>query len=69
MPVSFCPVNPDASSTEVIEQHIPSGFVLTLMENGFPKSKKLVIDSSEKCMTNFIKKLHEMAREVYYAKR
>ena len=69
MPVSSCPANPDASSTEVIEQHIPSGFVLTLIENGFSTPKEFVIDSSENCMTNFIKKLHEMAREVYYSKR
>ena len=69
MPVSSCPANPDASSTEVIEQHIPSGFALTLIENGYSTPKEFVIDSSENCMTNFIKKLHEMAREVYYSKR
>ena len=55
MPVSYCPANPDASSTEVIEQHIPSGFALTLIENGFSTPKEFVIDSSENCMTNFIK--------------
>ena len=67
--VSFCPANPDASSTEVIEQHTPSGFALTLIENGFSTPKEFVIDSSKNCMTNFIKKLHEMSRKVYYAKR
>ena len=69
MPVSSCPVHPEASSTEVIEQHIPSGFALTLIENGFSTPKKFAIQSSENCMTNFIRKLHEMARGVYYAKR
>ena len=67
MPVSSCPFNPDASSTEVIEQHIPSGSALTLTENGFSTPKEFVIDSSANCMTKFIKKLHEMEREVYYA--
>ena len=69
MPVSSCPANPGASSTEVIEQHITSGLALTLIEDGFSTPKEFVIDSSKNCVTNFIKKLHEMAREVYYAKR
>ena len=69
MPVSSCPVNSDASSTEVIEQQTPSGFALTLIENGFSIPKEFVIDSSKNCMTNYIKNLHEMAGEVYYAKR
>ena len=61
MPVSLCPAKADASLTEVIEQHIPSDFALTLIENGFSAPKEFVIDSSENCMTKFIKKLHEMA--------
>ena len=35
MPFSTFPANPDASSTEIVEQHILSGFPLTLIENGF----------------------------------
>ena len=42
MPVSSCPVNLDASSTEIIEHYIASGFALTLIENGFSTPKKLL---------------------------
>ena len=52
MPVSSCL---EASSTEVIEQHIPSGFALTLIENGFSTRKEFVIDCSDNCMTNLSK--------------
>ena len=68
MPVWSCPANPDSSSIEVTEQRIPYGFALTLIENGFSTPKEFVIDSSENCMKNFIKKLHEMTREVYFAR-
>ena len=69
MPVSSCPVNPDASSTEVIEQHIPSGFVLTLFEKGSSTTKEFVIHSSENSMTNFIKKNYMRWREKYTIQR
>ena len=55
-PVSSCPDNPDASSTEVVEQHIPSGFALTLIKNRFSTPKEFVINSFENCVTNSVKK-------------
>ena len=61
MIASSCEALPDASSTEDVEQYIPSGFALTLIENGFSTPKKFVIDSSENFMTNFIKKPLAMA--------
>ena len=68
MPVSSCPVNLDASSTEVLEQHIPSGFALTLIEDCFSTPKEFVIDSSENCMTIFLKN-YMRRRERYYMQR
>ena len=56
MPVSSCPVNSDASSTEIIGQNITSSFALTLIENGFATPKEFVNESSENYMTNIIKK-------------
>ena len=54
IPVSSCPANLDASSTEVIQKHIPSGYALTSIENGFSTAKEFITDSCEKFMTDFL---------------
>ena len=69
IPLTETPTSSSSSSTNTIEVHEPCGFCLTVIEHGNSIPLHVETDSSEDCMKNFVKMLHQLAKEAHGAKR
>ena len=68
-PVSSCKGPSDKAFTQVKEIHEPCGFALTVIDHHSSKPIFHHVDSSPACMTNFVKMLHKLARDIHQQKR
>ena len=68
-PVSTCKWPSDKAFTQIKEIHEPCGFALTVIDHHSSKPIFHHVDTSPACMTNFVKMLHKLARDIYQQKR
>ena len=68
-PVSACKVTSDKSFTLVRGVHERCGFALTVLDHHSSKPIFHHSDSSPSCMTNFVKILYKLARDIYQQKK
>ncbi|XP_075250893.1 uncharacterized protein LOC142343091 [Convolutriloba macropyga] len=71
MPMGFAdiPQFETLNNVQVKEIHEPCGFALTVIDHHSSKPIFHHVDSSPACMTNFVKMLHKLARDIYQQKR
>ena len=67
--VSACKRPSDKAVTQVKEIHEPCGFALTVIDHHSSMPTFHHVDSSPVCITNFVKMLHKLARDIYQQKR
>ena len=60
--------NPQISSSRVLEKHDRSGYSVVAIDHESSEPFFFSLESSEKCLENFIKELQLLARDVYIYK-
>ena len=67
-PVASCAGPSNTANTRAIERHEPCGFALTVIDHQSTTPVFHHVDSSEDCMKNFVRMLHDLARDIHKQK-
>ena len=68
-PFRTCMNIPQISSSRVLEKHEPSEYSMVAIDHESSEPFFFSLDSFENCLENFIKELHQLARDISIYKR
>ncbi len=68
VPVHTAQNNPEASSTTIIQHHVPCSFALAVIERK-KSCPTIYFDRSPDCMRKFVETLEQLAHEIYAMKQ
>ena len=69
VPVVSASNNPLLSRSDDVEKHIPSGYCLVAIEQHTQQEKMFKLEWSENCISDFLKVLEKVARDMHFKKQ